>query len=48
MPNTVGLNAELLRAVGLRVTSASWIGWVFALDPSDPLLEAQGMALEIV
>jgi hypothetical protein len=48
VPNAVGLDAELLRAVGLRATPASWVGWSLAPDPSDPLLDAQGMGVEIV
>jgi hypothetical protein len=48
VPNAVGLDAELLRAVGLRATPASWVGWSLAPDSSDPLLDARGMGVEIV
>lgn len=48
MPNVTGLNSEFLRASGVRVTPAVWTGWIFAADPLDPLLEAEGMDLEII
>jgi hypothetical protein len=47
-PNLWGLDPALLRSAGLRATPSSFVGFLLAPEPGDPLVKAEGTNLEVV